>query len=125
MTNVEVGVQYSSFTVPRNVSSGISLSNINNLTIESSQFINLIGTIQESTLSGGAIYLTETLENKVSSNSIKISRSIFQNCSNSNGGAIGIADVANLVIGNETRFINNTATTGGNGGAIQFSCNNH
>jgi len=96
--------------------SGVIISNTKNLTILDSNFENLMG---NSDLGGGAILISETANSKRDSNSFVIGNSVFKNCQNVNGGAIGIVDAAHVKI-NNTKFIQNKATK--SGGAVYFKC---
>jgi predicted outer membrane repeat protein len=71
---------------------------------------------------GGALRITETIDNKVPTNEFRITSSTFENCSNVNGGAISLIDLGNAIIDGVTLFKENSAQQAG--GAIYFSCSN-
>jgi predicted outer membrane repeat protein len=63
------------------------------------------------------------MNNKDSSNILRIYGSTFENCKGINGGAIRVEDVGNLYIGKGSVFRNNYAKN--HGGAIHFHCQDH
>jgi predicted outer membrane repeat protein len=63
------------------------------------------------------------MNNKDTTNILRIYGSTFENCNGTNGGALRIEDVGNLYIGRGTILRNNFAES--HGGAIHFNCLNH